>query len=161
MQADACRTQLARLLADENALLGELEQQLAGEHDFLSSNDIDGLEKAGARRQQTIAKLLRLEDERGSLCRMLGHGDGREGLAALLAWCDPQGTLAAAQARCTELAGRCRAQNERNGALVTARLKRVTGMLDMVAGNTTPRTYEPRASRYATAPAGRMVSVSA
>jgi hypothetical protein len=44
---------------------------------------------------------------------------------------------------------------------VTARLSRVTGMLDMIAANTSARTYEPGASRTAAAPAGRLVSVSA
>ena len=83
------------------------------------------------------------------------------GLAALFAWCDPQGTLAAAQSQCIELAGRCRALNERNAALVTARLTRVTGMLDMLGDTPAARTYDPRLARVGTVPAGRMVSVSA
>jgi flagellar biosynthesis/type III secretory pathway chaperone len=158
---DACRTQLARLLADEAVLLGQLERQLQDEHRFLAANDVEGLEHAGAARQQTIARLLHLEDERRNLCRAAGRGSDRDALAALFAWCDPQGTLAAAQAECARLAGNCRAQNERNGALVTARLKRVCGMLDMLADTPASGTYQPRASRYAAPPAGRMVSVSA
>jgi flagellar biosynthesis/type III secretory pathway chaperone len=161
MDAATCRAELARLLADETRLLTELEQQLEREHDFLASNDVDSLDRAGNARQATIAQLLKIEDERGSLCRMLGQPADRNGLAALFGWCDPQGTLAGAQAECTRLAGNCRARNERNGALVTARLSRVTGMLDMIAANTSARTYEPGASRTAAAPAGRLVSVSA
>jgi flagellar biosynthesis/type III secretory pathway chaperone len=161
MDAASCRAQLARLLADEAQLLNELEQQLEREHEYLVSNDVDSLDRAGNARQATIVRLLKLEDERGSLCRMLGQPADRNGLAALFGWCDPQGTLASAQAECTRLAGNCRARNERNGALVTARLSRVTGMLDMMAANTTARTYEPGAPRTAMAPAGRLVSVSA
>jgi flagellar biosynthesis/type III secretory pathway chaperone len=158
---NTCRTQLARLLSDETALLGQLDRQLQDEHQFLAANDVDGLEQAAAARQQTVARLLDLEDERRSLCRLPARGCDRDALGALFAWCDPQGSLAAAQAECTRLAGRCRAQNERNGALVTARLQRVCGMLDMLADTPASGTYQPRASRYAAPPAGRMVSVSA
>lgn len=160
MEPLTCRTQLAQLLDEEAALLAQLEQQLVREHEMLSANDVEQLEQAAGTRQQTIAKLLRLDDERSALCRLLGHGSGQGGLAALLAWCDPTGTLAAAQSGCAERAGRCRMQNERNGALVTARLNRVAGMLDMMAGNQAARTYAPHPTRTA-APAGRMVSLSA
>lgn len=161
MDAAACRAELARLLADENRLLAELAQQLAREHEFLAGNDVDSLERAGDARQATVARLLRLDDERRSLCQLLGQGTDRLALAAVLRWCDPAGSLAAAQAACTQLAERCRTQNERNGALVTARLTRVTGMLDMIASNQPGRTYAPGAARTAATPAGRLVSVSA
>ena len=161
MDQSTCRARLARLLAEETAALSQLEQQLQHEHELLATNDVEGLEQAGECRQQTIGKLLRLEDDRRALCRQLGHDLDRDGLALLFTWCDSQGTLAAAQAACTELAGRCRKQNERNGALVTARLTRVTGMLDMLGDNAAPRTYDQRFARAAAVPAGRMVSVSA
>lgn len=161
MDQQTCRTRFARLLADEGALLATLAQQLQREHELLAGNDVDGLEQAGNSRQQTIAKLLRIEDERHALCRQFGRSTDRTGLAALLAWCDPHGTLAAAQSECAVLAGTCRAQNERNGALVTARLTRVSGMLDMLADSNAPRTYDQRFARAAAMPAGRMVSTSA
>lgn len=161
MDPKTCRAQLAQLLADETSLLAELYQQLAREHEFLAGNDVDSLERAGTARQNTVAKLLKIDDERRSLCSLLGQGADRIGLGALFRWCDPTGSLAAAQAACTKLAESCRAQNERNGALVTARLTRVTGMLDMIATNNAGRTYEPGAARTTTPPAGRLVSVSA
>jgi len=161
MDQQTCRAQLTRLLVDENALLTELEQQLRNEHAFLAGNDVEALERAGTARQNTVAKLLRLDDERRGLCRLLGKGEDKIGLAALFTWCDPTGSLAAAQSACASLAETCRAQNERNGALVTARLTRVTGMLDMISTSNAARTYEPRAARSAQAPAGRLVSVSA
>ena len=165
MEPQACREQFARHLADETALLISLEQQLQHEHGLLATNDIDGLEKASGTRQQTVARLLRVDDERRGLCRVRKLPPDAKGLAALLAWCDPTGSLADAQAQCTTHAQRCREQNERNGALVTARLNRVGGMLDMIAGDNPANTYQPRAGvRAATAfqqPTGRMVSTSA
>lgn len=161
MDQDTCRTRLARLLTEENALLAALAQQLKHEHELLAGNDVDGLEKASGSRQQTIAKLLRLEDERQGLCRQHGRNADRSGMAALLAWCDPTGTLASAQSGCASLAGACRAQNERNGALVTARLTRASGMLDLLADGNAPRTYDQRFARSAPLPAGRMLATSA
>jgi flagellar biosynthesis/type III secretory pathway chaperone len=160
MDAQTCRAQFARLLSDEAALLATLEGQLQREHEFLAKNDVDGLEGTATARQDTVGRLLRIDDERRGLARLLGRGTDQAGLAQLLAWCDPQGSLATAQAECATRAERCRTQNERNGLLVTARLNRVAGMLDMLADNTTTKTYEPRATR-ATAPAGRMLSISA
>ncbi len=162
MQPQACRDQFAHLLAEETTLLTALEQQLQREHQHLAGNDVDGLERAGGERQQTVARLLRLEDERRDLCRLLGQSPDQAGMAALLTWCDPSGSLAGAQAESTALATRCRSQNERNGALVTARLTRVTSMLELVGANAGSRTYGPQSARAASAaPAGRMVSVSA
>jgi flagellar biosynthesis/type III secretory pathway chaperone len=69
--------------------------------------------------------------------------------------------LAGSLRDCAQLAERCRAQNERNGLLVNARLNRIGGMLDMLSDPAGDATYRPRAGRYAAAPAGRMVSVSA
>ena len=67
MDAPACRSQLDRLLRDETSLLALLEQQLESEHALLKSNDIDGLDQAGAARQDTVQRLLRVDDERRSL----------------------------------------------------------------------------------------------
>lgn len=160
MDAASCRAQLARLLAEECALLATLQQQLQHEHHCLTINDVESLDAAGGARQQTLARLLGIEDERAQLCRRAGRGIDRAGLAGLLVWCDPAGTLAVPQRQCAELAGQCRAQNERNGALVTARLTRVSGMLDMLSDGT-PRTYGARPGRFDAPSAGRMVSVSA
>src|SRR5690606_41868496 len=102
MDQQTCRAQLTRLLVDENALLTELEQQLRNEHAFLAGNDVEALERAGTARQNTVAKLLRLDDERRGLCRLLGKGEDKIGLAALFTWCDPTGSLAAQAAQRSE-----------------------------------------------------------
>jgi len=162
MDQKTCLSQLSRLLADETALLGTLERQLGNEHALLEANDIENLEHASNARQQSVAGLLRIDDERRRLCQLLGHGTDQTGLAALLAWCDPQGSLAGDLASSATQAQRCRDQNDRNGALVAARLRHVSGMLGMLTANTTPKTYESRGhSSTAGLPAGRMVSVSA
>jgi flagellar biosynthesis protein FlgN len=163
MDPQECRDRFARHLAEETELLTALEQQLVHEHELLVTNDIEGLESVGTARQQTIARLLRVHDERGKLCKTRGLTSDAGGFAALLAWCDPQGSMAAAQGECATHAQRCREQNERNGALVTARLKRVGGMLGMITGESAPNTYQSRTSARspAYASAGRMLSTSA
>lgn len=163
MEPIKCRELLGRLLADETRLLATLEQQLGREHELLKSNDVDGLDLAARERQTCVAGLMRIDDERRNLCRLLGRSPDQAGLAALLEWCDPQGSLAAAHAECALHAQRCREQNDRNGALVAARLSRVSGMLNMLAANGSGSTYEPRTPARTGAPpsAGRMVSISA
>jgi flagellar biosynthesis/type III secretory pathway chaperone len=165
MQPQACYTQLAHLLTDEQALLALLTQQLQREHELLTANDVEGMEQAADARQTSVAKLLRLDDDRRSLCRLLGRSADQTGLGAVLQWCDPTGSLQPAHVEVSRLAQRCREQNDRNGMLVNARLSRVSGMLDMLNGGSAPsgKTYESRGmQRSPSNPhAGRMVSVSA
>jgi flagellar biosynthesis/type III secretory pathway chaperone len=165
MEPQACHAQLAHLLTDEQALLALLTQQLQREHELLTANDVEGLELAADARQSSVAKLLRLDDERRNLCRLLGQSADQTGLGALLQWCDPTGSLQPAHGEISRLAQRCREQNDRNGMLVNARLSRVSGMLDMLNGGSAPsgKTYESRGIQRGPAKpqAGRMVSVSA
>jgi flagellar biosynthesis/type III secretory pathway chaperone len=148
MQANVCRSQLERLLQDEAAFLATLEQQLEAEFGLLKANDIEGLELASNARQETVMRLLRLEDERRQLCRLLGKGDDQAAMAALVAWCDPTGTLAETYQRCATQAQRCREQNNRNGALVAARLQRVSKLLDTMNGKpSSSTTYGPQGAR--------------
>lgn len=71
-------------------------------------------------------------------------------MAALLGWCDPSGTLADAYQRCATQAQKCREQNNRNGALVAARLQRVSKLLDTMNGNApASTTYGPQGARDA------------
>jgi flagellar biosynthesis protein FlgN len=145
MQANVCRAQLERLLQDEAAFLATLEQQLESEFGLLKADDIEGLEQASNARQETVVRLLRLEDERRQLCRLLGKGDDQAAMAALVGWCDPAGTLADAYQRCATQAQRCREQNNRNGALVAARLQRVSSLLETMNGGKSPaNVYGPR-----------------
>ncbi len=134
MDPSVCREHLAKLFDEETNALTRLEGLLDQEHEHLLANDVDALERTGELRQACIADLIRVEDDRRMLCRMLNHPTDRVGLDRMLKWCDPGATLQARIANCAEHAQRCRNLNDRNGALVTARLKRVEGMLDVVTG---------------------------
>jgi flagellar biosynthesis protein FlgN len=137
-----CREHLEKLLAEETGALTQLETLLAREHELLIANDVDELERAGDARQACVGILVRVEDERRTLCRMMNVPADKTGLEKLLAWCDPSRTLHRRWAACGELAARCRDLNDRNGALVTARLKKTEGMLDVLTGRANqPKVY--------------------
>lgn len=158
-----CRDALGRIYAEEIASLQLLEGLLQKEHGFLTNNDIDGLESASADRQDAVARLMKLENERRDLCRMLGRDADVAGVAALLAWCDPQGTLSATLGEHARLSGLCREHNERNGALVGARMARISNMLGMLAGaNAAPQVYGRSGMQGPALPAaGRLVAARA
>lgn len=158
-----CRENLQKLVADEIAALTMLESLLTREHELLVANDVDNLEKAGTARQECVGKLVRIEDERRALCRMLGKDNDAAGLASLMKWCDPAGTLTLSWADCATRAGRCRKLNDRNGILVGARLQRVSNMLGLLnAGGRDSRVYGPQGnSPSGNATSGRMVTARA
>jgi flagellar biosynthesis/type III secretory pathway chaperone len=137
-----CREQLATLVAEANYLLGALDGLLTQEHGLLQARDADGLENAATARQQCVAHILRIEDERRALCRHYGRGDDAAGLHSLLAWCDPTGLLWPVMQEYRERTQRCREQNDRNGMLVNGRLQ-----ADRAAGE--GRTYGP-GSKFST-----------
>jgi flagellar biosynthesis/type III secretory pathway chaperone len=157
MDASLCRDHLERLLNEENGLLAKLESLLDQEHGFITVNDVDSLEQAGTTRQSCMGELIRLEDERRSLCRMSGKTADLRGLEELLRWCDPKGSLQGRWSECSQRATRCKQLNDRNGMIVTARLKRVEGMLNIITGRSqTPTTYG-RQGTYSAPAVGRMV----
>ena len=94
------RDHLSRLLAEENTALAEFEALLDREHAALATRDIDALEALADARQSSITQLLKLEDERRGVCSMLGYDTDLAGLAKLIAWCDPQRTLARPYEEC-------------------------------------------------------------
>jgi flagellar biosynthesis protein FlgN len=156
-----CREALASILSTEVAQLGELATLLDREHELLVANDIDALEGVMAERQVSVGKLLTAEEERRSLCRMHGRGVDAAGVAQLMAWCDPRGSLKGQWEECAKGATRCRELNERNGALVNARMKRVETLLTALTGQ--PRdvpTYGPKGA-YASTRAGGMLATEA
>ena len=118
-----CREQLATLMAEQNAHLAALECLLTQEYDLLQSRDAEGLEKTATARQLCIGHILRIEDERRTLCRATGRNEDAAGLHSLLAWCDPTGLLLPAMQEYRERTQRCREHNDRNGILVNGRLQ--------------------------------------
>lgn len=142
MDPVACRDHLDQLLAEESSTLEQLQQLLEREHELLVANDVEGLDRAGRSRQSCIGTLLRIEDDRRALCRAMNVPADMHGLDRILAWCDPSKQLRRRWSEVAERATRCRAANDRNGALVTARLNRVQGMLDIVTGRAgQPKVY--------------------
>ena len=142
MDPTVCFEHFEKLLSEEAAALARLEQLLDREHGLLVANDVDELDRAGEQRQSCVGDLMRIEDERRSLCRMMNVSADASGLERLMNWCDPSGSLKARWAICAERAGRCRAANDRNGALVIARMKKVEGLLDVLTGQAkAPKVY--------------------
>lgn len=159
MDSSVCRESLGALLSQEAVSLDKLAGLLQNEHALLVANDVDALDRAMQDRQVTIGRLLDIDSERRSLCRMHGHEADVTGLEKLMAWCDPQGTLKARWSGCERGAARCRELNDRNGALVLARMRRVQTLLGAITGQApeAPATYGPRGG-YAPARAGRVLS---
>jgi flagellar biosynthesis protein FlgN len=154
-----CRDHLEKLIAEESGALDQLQGLLDREHELLVANDVDGLERAGQARQTCIGVLMRIEDDRRALCRALNVPADATGLDRLLAWCDPSKALRRRWAECGERATSCRKLNDRNGALVAARLNRVQGMLDIVTGRADQsKVYGRQGAFQAQARAGRSLA---
>ena len=163
MDAALTRDTLGRLLAEENNALREFAALLDKEHVALRGRDIDALEALADARQASVVKLLKIEEERRSLCSMLGYDTDLAGLSRLLAWCDPAHTLGKQYAECAARARACRDLNTRNGVLVGAQIKRVEGLLGAMTGTSAePRAYGPRghSNPYA-ATSGKVLSAEA
>ncbi len=145
MDAILTRDTLGRLLAEENVALSEFENLLDRSMAHWLQRDIDALESLAESRQNSIIRLLKIEEERRSVCGMLGYDTDLQGLAKLIAWCDPGRTLARPYDECANRARKCRDLNDRNGVLVGAQIKRVEGLLGAITGaSAEPRAYGPR-----------------
>jgi len=161
LEVGACRDAFASLLSQEVSALTELADLLDREHALLVANDVETLETVMEERQVSVGRLLRAEDERRSLCRMHGRATDAAGVEQLMAWCDPRGTLKSLWADCANGATRCRELNERNGALVTARMKRVETLLTVLTGQPQDApTYGPKGA-YAPVRSGRVLTTEA
>jgi flagellar biosynthesis/type III secretory pathway chaperone len=148
-----CREHLEKLISEEVSTLTRLESLLDAEHEILVANDVEALDRAGDARRECIGHLVQIEDERRTLCRMMNVPTDAQGLERLLAWCDPTHNLQRRWAGCAERAGRCRNLNDRNGALVSARLKRVEGMLDLLTGRANqPKVYGKQGTYQSSGP---------
>jgi flagellar biosynthesis protein FlgN len=161
MEQLQCKQTLARLMAVESHALNELSGLLEREHGFLEANNIVALDEASRERQRCVARIFRVDEERRALCRDQGYALTLEGLEQLIRWCDPNGTLAAGWATCSAAAARCRQLNDRNGALVSARLQHVQARLGtLIDGRRETVTYGPKGA-YSPASQGRVVTTEA
>jgi flagella synthesis protein FlgN len=156
-----CREKLGNLIKDEHLALNELATLLDREHGFLEANDVTSLEAATRERQRCVARIFRVDEERRALCRDMGRDVDLKGLEDLLRWCDPRGSLAGSWAQCSEAAARARGLNDRNGALVAARLKHVQARLGtLISSRRDASTYGPKGA-YSQASTGRVLTAEA
>jgi flagellar biosynthesis/type III secretory pathway chaperone len=89
-----CRDVLSRLINEESSTLSDLVQLLEREHELLVANrSAEALEDACEARQICMGTLLRVQDERRGLLRLLGLSDSAAALDDLLTRCDPRGEL--------------------------------------------------------------------
>jgi flagellar biosynthesis protein FlgN len=161
MDQAQCRERLGRLISDESRALHELSELLDREHGFLQANDVISLEGAARARQSCVARMFRVDEERRALCTEMGYSLDLKGLETLILWCDPRGTLAAGWAECSAAAAHCRQLNDRNGALVAARLQHVQARLGtLIDGRREAVTYGPRGA-YGPSSSGRVVTTEA
>ena len=159
---ERCRATLERLLAEEWTALQSLETLLGTERDVLTRNESpEELEGVCARRQDAMGALLRIQDERGGVLRMLGCEADAAGLERVVRECDPQRTLPPRWERCAELARRCRELNDFNGALVATRMRRVEGLLEVLTGRKPQVPTYGRQGHQAWMSAGRLLATEA
>ena len=145
MDQQTCRTKFARLIQEETTAMGELAGLLEREFTYLKDSEVEALGAAMRERHQCVVRILKVDDERRELCRTLGRPFDLKGLQGLIAWCDPQGTLATAWADCTAAATKCRSLNDRNSAMAGARLQHVQARLGLlIEGRRETVTYGPR-----------------
>lgn len=156
------RLVISRLLDEERRLLLELEKLLDNEKAILLRDESpEQLEAACRSRQDCMVALLRLQDERQNLLRMSGFSTDNVGLASLIRACDPERTLPSRWAECAELAKRCRALNDHNGALVTSRMRRIQGMLEVLTGKRGEKTTYGRQAQQGFGTSGRVLVTEA
>ncbi len=161
IDSTTCRDQLTRFIAEETDYVGKLAELLEQEHALLVANDIASLDAAMRERQHCVSRILRLEEEWRGLCRGLGYSADAQGLAELLRWCDPSGTLTKAWSACSSAAGRCRQRNDRNGILVSARLSHVQARLGALIKAGRDQMVYGRGGTYFAANVGRVVATEA
>jgi len=163
MDALLCRDVLQRLLSDEAQALQQLEAVLDSEHKLIVADNFEGLDSQSSKREACLSTLLRIDSERLQLCRSSGRSGDKAGLLSLIQWCDAGGQLQTHWKNNTDLIGHTRMLNDRNGALVNNRLKRVEGMLNTLNGSQAreSRTYTARGNAYQQSQSGRVCNIQA
>lgn len=139
---------LSRILAEESQLLAELRVVLEQETDVLRGDDAEAIQSIGTNRHRCVDRLSQLGVERNDASRMLSFGTDRTGLEKMFAWADPTSALRAKWLANVELAKGCKAINDKNGAIVAAKLSRVQQLLGKLRGSSPSPVYGPKISRY-------------
>ena len=156
-----CRDKLSRLISEESVGLVQLAELLEREHGLLTAGDVVHLQAAINERQRCVGRIARVDEERRAMCRARSLPLNAEGLATLLRWCDPEGTLSNRWAECEAAAKRCRQLNDRNGALVSSQLQHVRARLGtLLKSGRETLTYRSNGG-YSQGTVGRMLTTEA
>jgi flagellar biosynthesis/type III secretory pathway chaperone len=145
---DDVQRHLDRILTEESQLLVELLSVLERETAIVSGDDAEAIARIGSNRHRCVDRLSRLGIERTDTCRMLSFGDDKIGLNKMFDWADPSRALGGRWSSNLEQARRCKALNDRNGAIVAAKLDRVQQLLGKLRGSSPPVVYSAKGSRY-------------
>jgi len=125
-----------QLLAGESFVLA-----LEAERVALTGQDPDALEPILAQKEQHASRVEALDQDRRRFLAQHGFAPGREGMVAVIRkFEDPQfelgprraGPLATKWQRLVAVIDRCRADNARNGMIVTLQTQRVTKTLNIL-----------------------------
>ena len=161
MDPSTCREQMALLITEQTEHVSRLAELLEREHALLVHNDVAALDPAMRERQRYVARILHIEEEWRGLCRGLGYAADPDGLASMLRWCDPGGSLTAAWSECAAAAARCRQNNDRNGILVSARLQQIQARLGtLIQAGRNSMVYGRHGTEFS-GNAGRVVAAQA
>lgn len=132
---------LRRLLEEQQSRLSALTRLLESEQEQLLGGTIDGpqLESIAQEKSRLLANLEKTESMRASIQRKLGYATGGEGAhqAAEDANCLDQWRTT------LDLTAGIARQNERNGRLVSLRMKHNQQMLDYIHRIAEKSVYEP------------------
>jgi flagella synthesis protein FlgN len=163
MDASLYRDHLVCLLDEEATTLTKLEAILDREYQHITAEQIEQLEQVATARDVCMTGLLRIDGERQSLCRASGFSADKVGLLQLIKWCDPTGTIQKRWQQSVTAIRNCRSLNDRNGALINNRLKRIEGILNKLNGeaHNTSKIYSSRGNTYQNPQAGRVCHIQA
>jgi flagellar biosynthesis/type III secretory pathway chaperone len=145
---DEVQHHLSRILTEEAQLLAELHRVLLQETAVVSGDDADAIARIGSSRHRCVDGLSRLAAERSDTGRMLSFGSDGAGFAKLFDWADPTTGLRGRWITNLDLARQCKSVNDRNGAIVAAKLDRVQKLLGKLRGSTPPPVYSAKGARY-------------
>jgi flagella synthesis protein FlgN len=157
-------TALLRLLDRESAGGEALVAALDAERIALTGTDMAALEAATTKKDQLAHALDALEQERRRLLAAHGFGPGNAEMTRLIRAVEDAnfrddarrvGPLAARWRKVVALIGRCRADNQRNGHIVAAQMRRVTQTVNLLRTGRPDQLVYGRAGRQRYASAAR------
>lgn len=119
---------LERQLADAISLSQVLEDEL----EALTKADADGIARITDHKNQLMLALDQLGREQTDLLASIRASADTSSRSAILAWCSPDGALAAQWDEVTERLSECNQKNQRNGLLVQKRLTHVRRALNIL-----------------------------